>query len=704
MNIDGDMNADEYFVTAVQIFDCCGVDKSSTVSVSTLMDKFAPFAKTNKSEYTFLRSLLDPDQNDPEITVSKLAATLNYYSENQKIKLDLDESFNLKGGQVPQDSDSGISSDGFQILEELQCELREKSHMAHSLRTQLDLASRDHEEALGAVIAERDTLRAQLNVMREENASLSAARADCEEACERLAAAERALAEARQELGAVRRRASRTSEQLAVMEAEKLTLQELLAQSKQECHRINEMYASRQSVLLEENEALKTDHADLSTRLQDQEEYMQQMIKEKVILEMELKDVLNKSNHIHSRIDRSIDVSYTDDQMLTALDSLNAESKFIQDSRTSILDEESFLKALHEDSGRPTNMSLFDEIRLSFCNKSKLNLSELNTMEYFEKRYSHLDSTFDTVGTQTDKSNDIDFFLNKKNKDNVKIQQSIGIQTVKETKGNIEEEVMKLDKRDTLTQVNTVNKNVSIQTDKEDNRELTCFTTELDIPYKEGKDVSTNTSTQMYEVFKEVEVMNFGVNTEPYSLENKVKNCIECDKLKEHATNLVNDLKNTQVDCKKQIKSYEKNISLMRIMLDETNTRNEFMKSLVDNLKSKINILESAYVEQNKRIDDLNSKSACEIERDVTSVGTQAEVPCAECVKYNAPTRSIRRFFWDSIKCLFQLFAVVCFVCAVCVLYGVRRAPCRELPARWLRPADLVDMLLRVEYVADVPM
>ncbi|XP_041979610.1 myosin-11-like isoform X2 [Aricia agestis] len=419
MNIDGDMNADEYFVTAVQIFDCCGVDKSSTVSVSTLMDKFAPFAKTNKSEYTFLRSLLDPDQNDPEITVSKLAATLNYYSENQKIKLDLDESFNLKGGQVPQDSDSGISSDGFQILEELQCELREKSHMAHSLRTQLDLASRDHEEALGAVIAERDTLRAQLNVMREENASLSAARADCEEACERLAAAERALAEARQELGAVRRRASRTSEQLAVMEAEKLTLQELLAQSKQECHRINEMYASRQSVLLEENEALKTDHADLSTRLQDQEEYMQQMIKEKVILEMELKDVLNKSNHIHSRIDRSIDVSYTDDQMLTALDSLNAESKFIQD---------------------------------------------------------------------------------------------------------------------------------------------------------------------------------------------------------------------------------------------------------------------------------------------VTSVGTQAEVPCAECVKYNAPTRSIRRFFWDSIKCLFQLFAVVCFVCAVCVLYGVRRAPCRELPARWLRPADLVDMLLRVEYVADVPM
>ena len=48
-----------------------------------------------------------------------------------------------------------------------------------------------------------------------------------------------------------------------------------------------------------------------------------------VLLEMELKDMLNKSNQTHLRMDRSIDVSYTEDQMLTALDSLNTESRFV---------------------------------------------------------------------------------------------------------------------------------------------------------------------------------------------------------------------------------------------------------------------------------------------------------------------------------------------------------------------------------------
>lgn len=49
-----------------------------------------------------------------------------------------------------------------------------------------------------------------------------------------------------------------------------------------------------------------------------------------VLLEMELKDMLNKSNQTQLRMDRSIDISYTDEQMLTALDSLNADSRFSQ--------------------------------------------------------------------------------------------------------------------------------------------------------------------------------------------------------------------------------------------------------------------------------------------------------------------------------------------------------------------------------------
>lgn len=325
-------NNDEYFVTALQIFDYCGADSSSTLRVDALMDKFAPFIKTNKSEYSHLKSILDPDHDNPEINVAMLAKALNKYSESQKIKVDLDESFNLKTGQAPHDSDSGISTDGFQLLEELQCELREKTHLAAQLRGQLEFTDRQHEEALAAITAERDSLRAHLNMLRDENMNLSHVRRDYEEACERLSSSEQALGRTRRDLDTASRRAGRLQQHVAALESEKQILQELLTKSKEECHRINEMYASRQSSLLEENETLKTEHADLASRLQDQEEFMQQLIKEKVHLEMELTDMLNKSNQTQQRIDRSIDISYTEDQMLNALDSLNADSRFSQDT------------------------------------------------------------------------------------------------------------------------------------------------------------------------------------------------------------------------------------------------------------------------------------------------------------------------------------------------------------------------------------
>nr|XP_026486580.1 uncharacterized protein LOC113393752 isoform X1 [Vanessa tameamea] len=331
MSLDGDRSTDEYIVTALQIFHYCGANSTNTLRVDDLIDKFAPFVKTNKAEYSYLRSLLDPDQSNPEITVSMLASTLNKYSENQKVKVDLDESFNLKSEQGPHDSDSGISTDGFQLLEELQCELREKSHLAHQLRTQLEYSDRHHEEALAALSAERDTLRAHLNMLRDESSALGAVRRDYEEACERLCGAERALGDARRDLDAARRAARGLAERLALLETEKQTLQELLSKSKEECHRINDMYASRQSTLLVENETLRTEHAHLTARLQDQDEFIQHIIKEKDLLEMELKDMLNKSNQTHLRLDRSIDVSYTEDQMLTALDTLNADSRFTQE-------------------------------------------------------------------------------------------------------------------------------------------------------------------------------------------------------------------------------------------------------------------------------------------------------------------------------------------------------------------------------------
>ncbi|CAH2048789.1 unnamed protein product, partial [Iphiclides podalirius] len=97
-------------------------------------------------------------------------------------------------------------------------------------------------------------------------------------------------------------------------------------------------------------------------------------------------------------------------------------------------------------------------------------------------------------------------------------------------------------------------------------------------------------------------------------------------------------------------------------------------------------------------------------ESDYVSVSTQVNVPCFDCEKRKttAQNKSLRRYFWEPIKCLFQLFAVLCFVCAICALYGVtrRRALCERqpLPWRWLDPQDLLDFLLRIEYVAEVPM
>lgn len=62
----------------------------------------------------------------------------------------------------------------------------------------------------------------------------------------------------------------------------------------------------------------------------------------------------------------------------------------------------------------------------------------------------------------------------------------------------------------------------------------------------------------------------------------------------------------------------------------------------------------------------------------------------------------------EPLKCLFQAFAVLCFICAISVLYGVTRRNARcdreAVPWRWLDAQEFMDMLLRIEYVADVPM
>ncbi|GBP01240.1 hypothetical protein EVAR_97831_1 [Eumeta japonica] len=87
-------------------------------------------------------------ENNPEIDVTKLAEALHTYSESQKIK-EHDESFNVKDGSIPQDSDSGISTDG------------------------------------------------ELVMLKEENLSLTHVRRDYDDVCERLCSSEAALDDAK---------------------------------------------------------------------------------------------------------------------------------------------------------------------------------------------------------------------------------------------------------------------------------------------------------------------------------------------------------------------------------------------------------------------------------------------------------------------------------------------------------------------------
>ncbi|KAJ8722258.1 hypothetical protein PYW08_004660 [Mythimna loreyi] len=642
------LSADEYYVTALHIFDYCGVESTGTLRVDALMDKFAPFVKTNKAEYSYLKALLDPEEDNPEINVSMLAKTLHKYSESQKSKVDLDESFNLKSG-APHDSDSGISTDGSHLVEDLQCELREKAHLAHQLRSQLDFTDRQHEEALAALTAERDSLRVHLNMLREENMTLTHVRRDYEEACERLCSSDRALDDTRRELDALKRRSKVMLEQVTTLENEKLTLQELLTKSKAECHRINEMYAARQSALLEQNEALRTEHADLSSRLQDQEEFVQQMIKEKVLLEMELKDVLNKSNQTQLRMDRSIDISYTEEQMLTALDSLNADTRFSSDNR--ILDEESFINALKEDQGRGTNMSLFDEIRYSFCNLSRH--SNTGHSFTFDKNF---DNCYTTVGTQTN-----------------------------ETKPNENEDKAQF----------TTKSSVSQQTDEI----IPCDLV------KKAQIKNLSTSQTQTEEFESVN------NNEIHSI------CLECEKSNRYSEQLERDVNISRrklTEMQIELQNYEVNLNLLEKFVADGNERNSVLQSVIKSLEAKIDILEVACAKQGDKLDSLRPDCcACtQTQWDTVNVSTQVDVPCIDCEKRNAvvPHRSLRKFFWEPLKCLFQVFAVVCFICAVSVLYGVsgvsRRQPaCREpLPWRWMDAQDIMDLLLRIEYVADVPM
>ena len=219
-----------------------------------------------------------------------------------------------------------------------------------------------------------------------------------------------------------------------------------------------------------------------------------------------------------------------------------------------ILDEESFVKALKEDQGRATNMSLFDEIRLSFCNLSRHNLSGLNCTEPYEKTSELLDNSLITAGTQTDKMTEGIC----QNCDKLIIDSNLAINFGTQTEAI---EIFECNERKSH-----LDNKYNNETDEKGFKEFKM----------ETKNQSTNTSLYVLEVFKDVEIMNIGTQTEiefHNNNNNNIDNCIdctkctECDRLNKNIKKLEKDLNisnNNVTEMQNVLDRYEENLNILK--------------------------------------------------------------------------------------------------------------------------------------------
>lgn len=246
-------------------------------------------------------------------------------------------------------------------------------------------------------------------------------------------------------------------------------------------------------------------------------------------------------------------------------------------------------------------MSLFDEIRLSFCNLSRHDITGLNCTEPYEKTSEFIDTSLMTAGTQTDQMTDD----RCQNCNKLVIDDNMAINFGTQT-----EESKILDSRMSNLSLNKQN-NLN---------ESNKFKVET-------KNQSTNTSMYVLEVFKDIEVMNMGTQTdiESHNNNNNMNNCIdctkcnECDRLNKYIKKLEKDLNvsnNNLTEMQSVLDKYEGNLNVLKCFVDEGNERNGFLKSVVDGLKVKLNSLERE-CEKVKGNEELFCETCCaEIQTD----------------------------------------------------------------------------------------
>lgn len=248
-------------------------------------------------------------------------------------------------------------------------------------------------------------------------------------------------------------------------------------------------------------------------------------------------------------------------------------------------------------------MSLFDEIRLSF-NLSRHNITDLNCTP--TDKQSELNNTVTiTVATQTDKLYQ-DICKEFKNKNDYEKLCSISTQT--ETKIDMcynEDFKCSCD-----ISFNTTNQRIDLpQNDLHSHKVKRQIQTH---------DKTTNTSRYLLEVFRDIEVMNFGTQTDSNDFErcgynNNVhcvdcNKCSHCDSLNKYTRKLETELRHARAtadEMQRDLDRYEDDLNMLQRLVSEGNDRNNFLKSVVNNLKVKLEVLEGACASHGDKIDEL---------------------------------------------------------------------------------------------------
>lgn len=290
-----------------------------------------------------------------------------------------------------------------------------------------------------------------------------------------------------------------------------------------------------------------------------------------------------------------------------------------------ILDEESFIKALKEDQGRSTNLSLFDEIRLSFCNMSRLNNSGMNSItcdKYLDSFSCEkvLDNSFVVVGTQTEfdySGNEHELYSRD---DKAKSRETVSVTTIAiqtEFEASVDEESYnQKHKEEIQTSSHTT---VAIQTELESYDDINKVNSRLALDTQDGVPerpqlktectaVGVQTENELESPCNKVQILN--TQTE-YVLPNNNNNhskCLECEKINKYTAKLERDVHISRCalsEMQMELTRCEGNLDILQKFVDEGNERNSISEGIIKSLEGKIGILEVACAKQRERLDSL---------------------------------------------------------------------------------------------------